>query len=378
MRYLVLGTAAAITIATIAPAVRGQGSACTATTFRGAEEICGMSEDSPRPGVTIVQGETLCLEPSEGETEGEMRLVSRSDRALQLTLEFVSGRTVLRITNLVGAPLWYEVYGGSMGPQPLASAETTQISWPEWRDGVSLGDFRTRPPPVPMRFGEKALGEGPPASKARKAWLGISGLFSLHHNDQPELERYFRGNGYSGIEKNQPIAGVGFDFGAKRWRVGLDFGCGLPRTYRRLTDGAEYGISQCFAGLYGGWDVLQYGGFSLFPMVGLAGGDFQVSYDPKRPPILLEQLWAHADSDQVRRNLWLAAGLIGIEQAIHLVESDGENVWLLVGMRIGYAVQFSQSEWLHEDPELPDLRGGPSVDTGGPFARAGIGLAVGR
>ena len=142
----------------------------------------------------------------------------------------------------------------------------------------------------------------------------------------------------------------------------------------RNSDGATFRVQQCYIGLDFGYNVVQRDGLSIFPMLGIAGGDLRLKVDPNRAPFLGDQLTAADGDGEIRRNVEAARVLIGVEERLLIWEP--ERVWLLFGARGGYVQQLGQSNWLHDEPSLPDMRGGPTVNTSGPFLRFGLGLAA--
>jgi len=343
---------------------------CVTRTLRSPQQIIRAYGSN----VAVVQGETLCLEPISQDHRLTLRLAERSPKAIRVSLDHRDGRSVLELTNPGPSPLWFSTSTGPHGAQPVRPGRLSRMSWDAWQPGLELFDFSTEAPPCPMRRGEDRIEPDPSEqlTQPRGFWLGISARYSVHHNRQDELGRAFRSNGYSEPGNNQPIIGYAFDLGKGWWRFAADLGCWGPRTYTRVRDGAHYGVSQCFLAAYAGGDVVQYDGLSVFPMLGIAGGDLRVSYDPIDPPMLRDQLMRFPEDTEVRRNLGALAGLIGVEQRVSL----GSQTVLLLGARIGYALQFAQGGWVHDDADLPSVEGGPSVDTSGPFLRLGLGFGA--
>lgn len=354
-------------------------STCTTRTLRSEGEVLSPYRPGPSPhAVSLVQGETLCLDAKPLAGAGDLlqpSLVESSTSGISLSLRYRDGRSLLEVGNSTPWPLWYDIDFDLADPRPLLPGRSKVTQGTGWVPGVILRRFRVRPPPPPPPAvpPDYLLPDGGPHG-TRPFWIGISLILSVHHNQQDSLNRVFRDNGYSSIGTNQPIFGFAFDAGFKRFRFSWDLGCPGKRTYVRYEDGASYGVEQCFIGWYAGFDVFRYGGLSVFPMVGIALGDFQVNYDPGRPPMLRDQLSRYPDDTQVRRNLGAVVGLLGVEERIKLWRGRGEIAMLVLGLRLGYAQQFTQDDWVHENSELPDVIGGPKVDTSGPMMRVGIGI----
>jgi hypothetical protein len=205
-------------------------------------------------------------------------------------------------------------------------------------------------------------------------WLGVSGIASLHANWLARINEALRTNGYTEVGHLQPIFGFAFDGGYGRVRAAWDLGCPGKRHYERLSDGARFGVSQCYIGFDFGYDVVQWRGLSIFPMLGIGGGDLRIVVDPNAAPFLRGQLGPDDAGTEIRRNVGLFRGLIGIEERVRIW--DAQQLSLLFGARAGYIQQFVQAAWAHADPKGADLYGGPTVDTSGPFLRIGLGFAV--
>jgi hypothetical protein len=204
--------------------------------------------------------------------------------------------------------------------------------------------------------------------------LGISALGSVHHNRLVEVNRALQTQGYSTVGSNQPVYGLGFDGGWKRWRVAVDAGLYGARTYRLLAGGEPLSVYQASVSLDAGFDFVQLGGLSIFTMMGAAVGDLRMQIDPSQPPILREQIVLFPNEREVRRNTWSMRGLIGIEQRVVLWDRVDDQLLLVMGLRLGWAEQVSQGRWMFAEPTTGELVGGPQVDSSGAFMRWGIGL----
>lgn len=235
--------------------------------------------------------------------------------------------------------------------------------------------FATAPLAIVVAVSALVLPRPAAADEPRPVWLALSGIASMHHNQLGSLNVALASAGYSTIGSNQPILGIGVEGGIGRLRVAWDSGIFGTRSYRRSSDGARFDVSQASISLDVGYDLLQVSGLSLFPMVGAAGGDIRLQIDPARSPILPEQIALHRSEGEVRRNTWSVRGLVGAEQRISLWKRGDDQLLLVVGLRLGYVHQVSESRWMFEEPQNADLQGGPTVNTSGPFWRVGLGLA---
>ena len=227
-----------------------------------------------------------------------------------------------------------------------------------------------RPDGVLVQRPRRRLAPPPPHAVG---WLGISGTASLHANWLAQINEALRTHGYSEVGHLQPIIGFAFDGGYGRGRAAWDLGCTGKRHYERASDGARFGVAQCYIGLDFGYDVVKWHGLSIFPMVGIAGGDLRIEVDPNDAPFLRGQLGPDDAGNEIRRNVGLFRGLIGIEESVGIWQA--QRLSLLFGARAGYIQQFAQARWVHSDPKAADLNGGPTVDTSGPYLRLGFGFA---
>jgi hypothetical protein len=165
------------------------------------------------------------------------------------------------------------------------------------------------------------------------------------------------------------------DFGIKRWRLTWDTGIWGARSYTRYNDSRSFSVEQANVSIDTGFDLIQYHGFSLFPMVGLAGGDLRLAVDPQLSPVIRNQISGISGSHELRQNTWSSRILLGIEQRVRIWNRPDDHALLFFGLRIGYQKQFAHSEWILDDPDFLHLHDGPSVDVSGPFVRLAIGIA---
>jgi hypothetical protein len=113
-----------------------------------------------------------------------------------------------------------------------------------------------------------------------------------------------------------------------------------PALKERTSDGAQFGVSQCYIGIDFGYDVVEWRGLSIFPMLGIGGGDLRIVVDPNAAPFLRGQLGPDDAGNEIRRNVGLFRGLLGIEERVRLW--NAQELSLLFGARAGYIQQFAQ------------------------------------
>lgn len=239
------------------------------------------------------------------------------------------------------------------------AGENNSFGWPlsdRIRHHLLIFDVVELPPP-----------EKP--TRPRPNFLGISVVSSLHRSDLGELNAELGRNGFRSVSSVQPYLGFAFDGGIGRFRASWDLEVGLGRP------GAEgspfvYGF---LIAVHVGFAVHRSGGFALFPMLGIAGGDQRVSVEPDRPAIFPAALGALPNAEDIRKNVGSLLISLGSEQRIPMTGGRISHGGLLLGARAGYAFQFTQSAWLRQSSSGSDLPVAPDVDTSGPYLRLGIG-----
>jgi hypothetical protein len=199
-------------------------------------------------------------------------------------------------------------------------------------------------------------------------YLGVSLVSSVHHGELDQLNTEFRQNGYGTVSSIQHYLGFAFDGGLGAFRAAGDFQFGLERAGG---DRAPY-VDQALLALHTGVTLLAGGRWSLFPMVGISGGDLGVRVNPDQPALLADQLQGRKD-ERVRRNLTMLFASLGADYRLPLTTTQGG---LLVAPRIGYGWQVVQTRWLSDEPAAPNFRGGPRIDTSGPYVRLAVGWYV--
>ncbi len=383
----VRGATALVLLCTAFPA-RAE-SPCTTRTARDSSDIVVPQtrhiDAANGPVVRVVQGETLCLEPTLHGQRLDLRIVHTSADAIRVSLRYRKGRSVLELTNPGPWPLWHEARFQPNGQEPILPGRTAHVGWKGWSAGVTLYGFRTKPTLPDMKRGEGVVerGEGVvPSERAlaergrRPFWLSLSGIVAVHHQRQSALVSEFRKSGYAAPALDQPMAGMLVEAGWARWRFAFeDTPWGFGR-YEKAGGGKTHGFQSYFVALYGGWDVLQYRGLAVFPMLGIAGSGIQVSYDSRDPPLLRSQLSKHPSSSTVESGAGALAGLIGIEERVPI--SPLHHAYLVLSTRIGWAWQFARSGWDYTEGNDPSPSGGPPIDTGGAFLGGSVGIVGSR
>jgi hypothetical protein len=105
-------------------------------------------------------------------------------------------------------------------------------------------------------------------------------------------------------------------------------------------------------------------------MLGLSIGDIGVDVRSDDPALAFEGLVA--GEQRIRKNLSLLLFSFGADFRHEFwPKHDGG---LIAGLRAGYGYQFWSGDWLQDESAAPDLRGGPEIDTSGPFVRLAFGV----
>lgn len=326
--------------------------------------------------IDIVEGEVLCVRVRHVGDKDVFEMVSEGSSTDTLRIEFqrmtrryapreVRAMLSLRAPahhglayhaglSLHGSRDVREVFSGSLG---AGRGET--LGWPindRVRHHFLLFGLALEPP------------EQPPV-RPLSNFIALSLVSGFHFNALDGLNAEFAKNGYGVVSSLQPYIGFAFDGGIGRFRAAWDLEAGLSRR----GDAPTPDTSATFIALHAGFAVLRGGGFALFPMAGIAGGDQRVSIEPRRPALFPTEFVNATGSEDVRKNLYWFVLSLGSEYRWPLTEGHFSRGGILFGVRGGYAFQFAQTNWTRDSALLPDLSDGPTVDASGPYLRLGIG-----
>lgn len=353
--------------------------ACRTQSTRSAEQILGAqvadAHGNAGPALSVVAGETLCVQVERmgGRVTGLRVLASSAGAAdlLRVRLTQNDGNTMLALA--IGSDRLHYRVGRAMGARPelleiaASTVDAPRIdfnSWPSRIDELVLFDLRIEPIPAPPPGGE-------PEPATSRAWIGAALGAGLYVNQLDELNDAFEQQGYTRVSSLQPLGAFSVDLAFARVHLALAFAVLGSRTFERVADGAEFDLGQVIASFEVGYVLYQLERLQLLGGLGISAGDIHFEIDPEAPAILPDQFGAEDEPEEIRRNAYALHLQVGADYRWPLF-SDKEG--LLFSARLGYAQQLGQESFVHEDASLPGLRGGPSLDTSGPFGRLLVGV----
>jgi hypothetical protein len=327
--------------------------------------------------IDIMEGEVLCARVRRVESGSiAFDIVSEGDRedTLRIELQRMTRRAAVREVQIVLA---------LRAPKSHGLAYHAALSLGAGRDVrevhsgfVEAGDKEAIGLPLNDRIRHHVLlydlglePPTPPPERSRPNFVGISLVSSFHWNDLAALNAELVANGFSSVSTVQPYVGFAFDGGIGPFRAAWDLEAGLARPGGTSSPS----VTGTFIALHMGIAVFRQSGFALFPMVGIAGGDQRVEVEPGHPAVFASALKNIGGTEDVRKNLgWFVLSL-GSEYRVPITPGGLSHGGFLFGLRGGYAYQFSQTNWMRDDPGLPSLAGAPPIDTSGPYVRIGVG-----
>jgi hypothetical protein len=352
---------------------------CETVSHRSESEILGAqvaasASAPPDTALSVLPGETLCLRFERlGDRLAALRVVARADSPWHLLriqhavhhghswFSLISFTPDMRFEYRVGAPL---ARGSELLPLHTDSAApgfARDTLLPDAFDSLIVFELRV----LPSRLDA-------PSVKMKSLWLGVLLGAALYVNGQDRLNHELANNGYGPVSSLQPLGCFGFEAVFGRVQAGF-LGCGIGnRSFARASDGRRFDLGQVVVGLEFGYVLYDNGALQLFPGLGIAAGDIHLDADPSAPPILPAQFGEVSTREQIRRNAY--SMLLSFGAVYRWPVFGVHNGGLLLSGRAGYAQQLGQEDWVHEDDALPNLKGGPAVDVGGPFARLMFGI----
>lgn len=329
------------------------------------------------PALDLLEGEVLCLRARHTESGSDaFDIVPEGDRedTLRIELQRMTRRAAVREQQIilsVRAPRRQRLTfraALSLG----AGRNVREVHSGEIEDGgtealgLPLSD-RIRHHVLVFDLGFEA--PEPRLTRPFPNFIGISLVSSFHLNRIDALNAEFVRNGFGTVSGMQPYLGLAFDGGIGLFRITWDIEGALPR----FGEPPSPHTSGTFLALHTGVAIFRESGFALFPMVGIAGGDQRIEVEPGRLAVFPRALGNIGGTEDVRKNMgWFVLSL-GSEYRWPLTSGGLSRGGLLFGLRGGYAFQFSQSDWLRDDPALPSIAYAPPLDASGPYVRLGVG-----
>lgn len=221
------------------------------------------------------------------------------------------------------------------------------------------------PPPLPPFMHEHS----------KRGWIAMSLIGAVQHARLDALNAEVTRNDYGSLATTHPHVGFAFDGGRGRTRWTWDIAGFGGRSHARASDGERFAIRNYDISLHAGYDLYQYQGFSVFPMIGTGLGGLTIDVEPTQSAVFAEALRSHPDVESVDYVSWMGAVNFGIEQILPVWRANGEDVGLLMGVRIGYYRQLVRGDW-YTLPDGPSFGSAPDTDLSGLHVRFSVGLAA--
>jgi len=325
------------------------------------------------PAVRIEVGERihLALRWQDGRVISLAVLPEVRSEEADITLLYGQRRSMLVMINHGEVPL-----RASVASTAASGDEAIERGPVVTRAGGAAARALSSAPPALLVYGFEQLAPIAPTIAGEGGYLGVTVTGGIMHNDLGELNRELRANGYTEVGDLQPIYGFAFDGAIGRWRGGLSIEPFGSRTFQHATDGSGHALGQVAIQIDAGYILVRAAGLRLFPSVGLTAGDLHLDVDYDAPAILPEQLGGlEGRGETIRSNRYTSVFSLGAD---YLLSIGGAATGILLTLRGGYIQQLGQHDWVRQDADALDLRGGPAVDVSGPFVRLGVGIYVGK
>jgi hypothetical protein len=361
------------------------------------------------PGVTIVDGETLCLSGTidpDGMVRGLRLAGGDAGPPIVLVRLDTSGPVrVLRVRTSV--PRWFDVgvsdaaYGTEVFvPSPPDANPDGPVTAPEFLPPQNVSAHRFLDLPLsaetgahelllhPFRFGWKdalPLEVHRPPDRSwgdslahRKLELDFSALAGTR------LVRSFQGldealdaNGYGPFPRVLP-SWTGFlvlDY--RRWKFRLLFDGAWMRADSR-TGGGNVGAYLVAGRLDAGYDFLRWRGLTGYALAGIGGVTFTMDARAPHWDYLGPQAATLGNTNQINRDAWLLTLVTGFQEIIPFgPPSAGNWLGLILTLEGGYEQQLGLGSWFSSDQDNHgSVAGTKALDLGGSFVSLGVGIGI--
>jgi hypothetical protein len=384
---------------------------CTTQTARSPGEIVIRASVYARdpPGVTVVDGETLCLAGSidlDGIVRG-LRLAGGDGDPpiLLLRLDAYGPVRILHVRTSVPRWLGFDLSVAAYGTEVLVpstpganpeGAPTVPEFLPAQsvrtqRDGMDLA--------LPTKTGARELflhpfWFGSPGATApdvviarrrsstsladRKFELGFSLLAGTRLvRSFQGLDQALEANGYGPFSSTLPSWAAFLDVAFRRWRFRLLFDGGWTSAESQTGDG-HIGANLVAGRLDAGYDFLRWRGLTGYALAGIGGVTFTMGARAPHWNYLGSQAATLGNPDEINRDAWLLTLATGFQQIIPFGSPLRGNWWgLILSLEGGYTQQLGLGSWFANDQDNHgSVAGTKALDLGGTFVSFGVGIGV--
>jgi hypothetical protein len=355
-------------------------SSCTTHTDRAPDDIIiqtSVFEDTPS-GITIVEGETLCLA---GFVDGSGRVskIRPADPALNepplimLQMDPAGPTRALHVRTSAGR--WLALTAARFNDEGTAHTFRSLHVPPDGKSfaapDAGVHKFLLYMPRLYEVSSSIYEPWKPPGYSERKAdgdltlLTGARVFRSLHAFDQP-----LRAAGYNPFGSVAPELGA--SLGLAYWRVRGEL-MGVDAWTRANGPAGSIHANLVEVRLTVGFDFLRWRGLTGIALLGIGGSSF---YMDNRGPNW-DYLGARAASHPagIMRDAGLLTFGLGFRQYVPFGRADGANgVGLLLSLQAGYSQQFGLTSWASEEDQSTKVEGMPDIDLSGPSLALGLGF----
>jgi len=233
-------------------------------------------------------------------------------------------------------------------------------------------------PSAPRPPGQPRASLGEPL---RRDFASIAATYRVTAGGSDGLDRELEKNGFPRTALATPLYGFGIDFDWHRLRFGLDISRSPTATLVRQGDGASTKTWRNLGSFGVGYDVIVRRSFSVYPVVGIAFGGVDMTFDPAKSPLVPGAFSKYVGKGNVDASSsefatdW-AVGFSGFMPFTdpHKPRGFMGTPGIVVDARLGYLWHLSDGGFrVNGHDDAPGL---PGVKLEGPYARLAVGLVL--
>jgi opacity protein-like surface antigen len=226
-----------------------------------------------------------------------------------------------------------------------------------------------------MATAEEATGEDPVTDKSSFFAPKIGGIYfsgGVGLFDMSELNDDLETGGYSQMQNPFITLGLGGTIRFGHLVLG-----GEGHWLRNVGGEAEsndfrLNVSGGYALARVGFDVLQWGGLSIYPIVGIGGGRVRVDILQEGGASFEDVLADPAREVRLTQRALLLDASLGVDYRFEFREQQGRASYFTIGVRGGYLFAPYSGGWRSAGAEIS---GGPDLDLNGPVVQLMIGFS---
>lgn len=247
---------------------------------------------------------------------------------------------------------------GIVTGQEVSSSEAVQ--------GVSSTDDSVKPD-------KKQADKEKCKMKLRKPILGSMYMMGgVSFADTDALNGRFENNGYSKIDSPAGNLGVGMTHRFGRFVTGVDFNWLLTSNVESSNPDTRMDMKSWFWQVTYGFDVVQFKGLSVYPLVGIGMGHSQIHISSETGDSFNNVLQNPNLEVYMRQNSLLLSAGAGVDYRFKMRENERKTSYFTIGVRGSYIFQPYAGEW---KTKAATINGGPEKGLQGPQVLLIIGIS---